>query len=235
MPDGGDPQSLNRYSYVYNNPINHTDTTGHCIDGITTLVCIAIGVGIALKVADYGWTLYDLYQSGRVLNDPGASQYDKLMAGLNIGLAVLFEAGEPDDLLPAGLPLDDVARRAIMKGAREAYEAGGEEALEKFLREQLGDRADDVLQKLGLGRTADPNKLSHIFGKPTHQLNDLVKAFGGEEDAFWAVYDEFAKVAGNYTPDELAQGIEVVVGDFTVTVRGAIVNGEAKIGTFFIP
>ena len=25
------PQSLNRYSYVINNPVNHTDPTGHCI------------------------------------------------------------------------------------------------------------------------------------------------------------------------------------------------------------
>jgi RHS repeat-associated protein len=26
------PQSLNRYSYVNNNPINHTDPSGHCIE-----------------------------------------------------------------------------------------------------------------------------------------------------------------------------------------------------------
>jgi hypothetical protein len=66
-------------------------------------------------------------------------------------------------------------------------------------------------------------------------LDNLVEAFGSREQAYWAVYDEFAKVADNYTTDELHAGIQVVVNGFTVTVRGDIVDGVAKIGTFFIP
>ncbi len=81
------------------------------------------------------------------------------MAGLNIGMAVVFEAIEPDDLLPTGLPVDDVARQAIMKGAKEAYETGGEEALERFIREKLGEHADDVLNRLNLG-TKTANELA---------------------------------------------------------------------------
>lgn len=204
------------------------------MDGLTTLACIAIGVGIALKVIDYAWTAYDVYQSGRVLNDPNASSDAKVMAGLNVSLAVIFEAGEPDDLLPVGLPLDDVARRAVMKGAKEAYETGGKEALERFLKEQLGEHADDVLKKLGLGRTFDPKDISHVFDNPRHGLDDLVKAFGNQNDAYGAIYDEFAKVAGNYTQKQLHEGIEVVVGGFTVTVRGDIVDGVARIGTAFV-
>jgi hypothetical protein len=152
-----------------------------------------------------------------------------------VSLAVVFEAMEPDDFFPASVPLDDVGRRAVMRGAKEAYEAGGEEALERFLRENLGEHADDVLSKLGLGRTVDPGKLDHIFGQSRHQLDNLVEAFGSREQAYWAVYDEFAKVADNYTTDELHAGIQVVVNGFTVTVRGDIVDGVAKIGTFFIP
>jgi hypothetical protein len=34
VPDYADPQSLNRYSYVLNNPLKYTDPTGH--DGIST-------------------------------------------------------------------------------------------------------------------------------------------------------------------------------------------------------
>ena len=42
VPDLLDPQSLNRYSYVYNNPLRYTDPTGHC----PWCIWIAIGVGV---------------------------------------------------------------------------------------------------------------------------------------------------------------------------------------------
>lgn len=52
-----DPQQLNYYSYGRNNPIFYTDPTGNCVDGITTLGCIAawtflgtIGTGIVLEL-----------------------------------------------------------------------------------------------------------------------------------------------------------------------------------------
>ena len=32
IPEPGNPQSLNRYSYVYNNPVRYTDSTGHRVD-----------------------------------------------------------------------------------------------------------------------------------------------------------------------------------------------------------
>jgi hypothetical protein len=34
VPDPGNPQSLNRYSYVYNNPMLYNDPTGHYAPGI---------------------------------------------------------------------------------------------------------------------------------------------------------------------------------------------------------
>ena len=33
VPDTANPQSFNRYSYVYNNPVKYTDPSGHCILG----------------------------------------------------------------------------------------------------------------------------------------------------------------------------------------------------------
>ena len=140
VPEAGKPQSLNRYSYVYNNPLKYRDPSGH-------IAWLVIGA-IALKALDYGWTAWDGYQSSRVLADPNASRGDKLMAGLNVAVSLVFEAIEPDDLIPVGLPADDVARKALMKAAREAYEEGGEEALERVIRDQLGDHADEVLNKL---------------------------------------------------------------------------------------
>ncbi len=34
VPSPGDPQNLNRYSYVRNSPVKYTDPTGHCTPGV---------------------------------------------------------------------------------------------------------------------------------------------------------------------------------------------------------
>jgi RHS repeat-associated protein len=177
IPEPYKSLAYDRYQYVYSNPVRYTDISGHCIDGITTWACIAIIGGIVLKAIDYVWTAYDTYQSGKVLVDPNASIEDKMFASLNVGLAIIFEAAEPDDLLPAGLPLDDAGRLAVMSGAREAFEEGGIEALEKFLRDNLGDSADDVLKKLddalGISNVSFPtqsSQLEHIFRDATGHL-----------------------------------------------------------------
>ena len=175
IPDPANPQSLNRYSYVYNSPLKYIDSSGH----IPIPVIIAVGVAI-FKAVDYGWTIYDVGQSARVLSNPNAGYDDKLMAGLNIGIAALFETAEPDDALPVGLPVDDIGRRVVMKGAREALEEGGGGALERFLRESVGASADDVLRgidnALGLDKIKfpdNPGQINHIFrDAPGHIIDD---------------------------------------------------------------
>ncbi len=141
VPNPTNPQSLNRYAYVSNSPVVYLDP-----DGRFAIVPVLIVAGVVvLKAVDYGWTAYDVYQSGRTLADPNAGRGEKLLAGLNIALAVALEAGEPDDEVPVSLPLDDLGRRAVMAGARRALAEGGEEALERYLRERLGAQADEVL------------------------------------------------------------------------------------------
>jgi RHS repeat-associated protein len=51
VPYPDDPQTLNRYSYVNNNPLKYTDPTGHIFGGIITGLIIAIVVGAGLGAA----------------------------------------------------------------------------------------------------------------------------------------------------------------------------------------
>ncbi|HRN69209.1 MAG TPA: RHS repeat-associated core domain-containing protein [Promineifilum sp.] len=65
VPEPSNPQSYNRYAYTYNNPVNYTDPSGHCIFGIDTAICVAaaIGAGVSL-IVDYSFQAYDNYQAG---------------------------------------------------------------------------------------------------------------------------------------------------------------------------
>jgi RHS repeat-associated protein len=145
VPQVANPQSLNRYSYVYNNPVRYTDSSGHCIDGITTWVCL----GVAATAIDKGWTAYDMWQSSRVIGNANASRDDKVMAGLNVAVSLVFEIVEPEEVLGGlGLPIDDVARKVFMRLAGDAFAEGGEAGLKGFIRDQLGNHADAVINKV---------------------------------------------------------------------------------------
>jgi len=54
VPEPGNPQALNRYAYVYNNPLRYTDSTGHIpldwlVDGVS------VGLSAAQFAADPTW------------------------------------------------------------------------------------------------------------------------------------------------------------------------------------
>jgi hypothetical protein len=80
----------------------------------------------------------------------------------------------------------------------------------------------------------DVNKVNHIFGKPEHNLDGIVRHFGSREAAYAAVRNATESTVR-------ARGITglfettVDVAGAQVTVRGKVVNGAVKIGTAFIP
>ena len=61
VPEPGNPQALNRYSYVLNNPLRYTDPTGHCPMCISALVGAAAGAIVA-----YGGQVYDNLQNNNM-------------------------------------------------------------------------------------------------------------------------------------------------------------------------
>ncbi|MCL2311623.1 MAG: hypothetical protein FWC41_03885 [Firmicutes bacterium] len=78
----------------------------------------------------------------------------------------------------------------------------------------------------------DSNKLNHIFGKPRHNLSRFLDSFGGNQDkAFYAVQNAINKVA---LQDGVFTDVAVRVNNYTILVRGKVINGVKHIGTFFI-
>ena len=55
IPNPANPQSWNRFSYVYNNPIKYSDPTGHCADPATGTICLGL-----VPTGPVGWAVIGL-------------------------------------------------------------------------------------------------------------------------------------------------------------------------------
>jgi hypothetical protein len=94
--------------------------------------------------------------------------------------------------------------------------------------------SDFLLAARGASRVVDANRLNHIFGKAGHNLEPLVGKLGSQEAVFTAVEDatQAAVKSGGLT------GVfetTVSVAGQNVVVRGNVMDGVVRIGTFFTP
>jgi hypothetical protein len=55
VPDPGNPVAWNRFAYVYNNPVNYTDPSGHA----------PVLLAAAYTVVDTAWDIADVYSDIR--------------------------------------------------------------------------------------------------------------------------------------------------------------------------
>ncbi len=75
------------------------------------------------------------------------------------------------------------------------------------------------------------NNRHHIYDNPDHKLAPLVEEFGSQEKLADAIIRE---LNGKINQDGIFKNIPVVIKDRIVLVRGSVVNGLVKIGTYFI-
>lgn len=80
----------------------------------------------------------------------------------------------------------------------------------------------------------DPNKLRHIFDKAAHNLGPLVQRFGSQEAAFKAVGAATQAAVRTQGLTGIFETTVSIAGQ-NVVVRGNVIDGLVRIGTFFIP
>ena len=81
----------------------------------------------------------------------------------------------------------------------------------------------------------DPHKLNHIFGQSRHNLDGLLRYFGGNQVS---AYNTINRIAQAHVTRHGLTGVNqftINVVGHDVTVRGAVINGIFRIGTAFIP
>jgi RHS repeat-associated protein len=89
VPNPGNPQSLNRYSYVRNNPLGYTDPTGHRERRRQDYAAGAAG-----ELQYHGDRMHDLAEQGLIESGPGGSRQEG-MAREAAGAASRRDEGEP--------------------------------------------------------------------------------------------------------------------------------------------
>jgi hypothetical protein len=91
VPDPGNPQALNRYTYVYNNPLRYTDPSGH---GPADWLDFGNGMAtqftrdMAFWVSPAVWTTIDALTVVVSQEAPPAAYYEGQQAGRNLSQAV---------------------------------------------------------------------------------------------------------------------------------------------------
>ncbi len=109
LPNPYDPQALNRYSYVYNNPVTNTDPTGHVPVAVAFIGMAAAGY-TTLAVAAFVCTTVGYFAHNEFLMSVGAIMSGYATGG-PLGAAV---AGITSPISPMGSKLKEAVSWAYM-------------------------------------------------------------------------------------------------------------------------
>ena len=136
VPQAGDPQALNRYSYVGNNPLKYTDPSGHCWGAASG----------ARSLPSYDVTCGNLDMALTIVQHPKANGWEKTFAGWYIATeGTAHVAAVVGSGIAAWAPLAPAA------GVAEAACADGDCTNEAVgVAQQLSKVGPDSVKGLGL-------------------------------------------------------------------------------------
>ena len=137
VPEPGNPQSLNRYAYVYNNPLKYTDPSGHWLETVW-------------DIANIAWDIHEIRQDpgnlwnwGALVVDVGAALLPVVPAGAGMVVhggkaakAAVEAASHGDEVVDAGRVVAEIASHA-------------DEAAEALRRIPLGFKNADEFAQFG--------------------------------------------------------------------------------------
>ncbi len=108
IPDPTNPQSLNRYSYVYNNPLKYRDPSGHIVETIWDVANIAIGVG-SLSYNLYEGNYVDAaIDAGGLVVDVAAAAIPIVPGGAGAAIKAVRLANTVDNVVDTVNAVDNV-------------------------------------------------------------------------------------------------------------------------------
>ena len=211
-----DPQSLNLYAYVGNNPLSHRDGDGHHQECAPDTMSTnkngdtVVTAGACHEVPDW----WQFQGARRWLGQHPKTV--KIAGGVIIGataLSGLADGGASELAVPEEIALE------------EALIEGGEIAAEESAETGAVESAANVA-----------NKAEHLFGEKNlakHGLEDVLKSFGGNKEQALQAVQKATSEATQGTSGSFEKVVQVAGQN--VTVRGTVINGAARIGTAFIP
>ena len=208
----------NRYGYARNDPVNFRDSGGNCFWD----VCVGEGaflsvLGAFLASVFAADTAIDISNGGNLGDSPLGNPLGVATATvLGTGSAVLNT--ESDDQNSDGNGL-------ISDGSTTAQTAGG------------GCEPEDCEDEPSSLNESD---IEHIFGRNNikrHNLEELLDAFGGDQDAAARAIEKSVLKVAKASADSsgIFRGVTVSIRGYNVVVVGKIVNGVVRIGTAYIP
>jgi RHS repeat-associated protein len=124
VPEPGDPRALNRYAYVYNNPLRYTDPSGHWLE-------------TAWDILNIGWDLYEVYRDPR-------NAWNWVALAADVGAAIL-------PAVPGGVGLVVRGGRAAKAGIELATHVDEAADVGRIVAE-AASHADEAADALRAGK-----------------------------------------------------------------------------------